>query len=466
MPWGRSLSKSAQIVPVAIILLALGKGLLWAILIPPWYGPDEASHYAYVQGIVEDNSLPTRSDPNAGLYYPTEIACSESKVGIGFAGEFHAEPSFSGTRRNCSASTAWRHALAPTNAAATYFPLYYAGAVPFYVLAQADAVEVRLAAVRLWSVLLGVVAAIFCWLAVRLALPEAKGIAIAATVLFIFQPMNSQQTAVVNNDALLLALAALFWWRFYAAYRSGISGPTLSLLAALAGAAYLAKPQGIFLAAALPVLIVVTLRGLPPRRRPAQLARLAVAGAAPLAAAILISVLYASLARKAGIAPLSVAGFHGVSQYLAQYAAHNFERAYVVWVTSFWGYFGWYQVNLPGGVYLVALLATLVGIVGALRLLLERSTLGAITAVTALCVVLPAALIQLLELYTFRSTGALVLQGRSFLMLLIPLIVLLLSGWGRLLPRAATWGLAPAAVLLALLLNLISVARIVDTLYG
>jgi hypothetical protein len=83
-----------------------------------------------------------------------------------------------------------------------------------------------------------------------------------------------------------------------------------------------------------------------------------------------------------------------------------------------------------------------------------------------LAYLVPAALIQLLEAYTFHSNGQLILQGRSFLMVLFPLIVLLLRGWQQLLPAGASGLLAPAVVLAGVGLNLVSVLAMVDGFYG
>ena len=63
-------------------------------------------------------------------------------------------------------------------------------------------------------------------------------------------------------------------------------------------------------------------------------------------------------------------------------------------------------------------------------------------------------------------SGVLVLQGRSFLMLLVPLIVVLIRGWERLLPRAAKSRLAASIVLAATLLNLLSLAVMINAFYG
>jgi len=452
---------------VAVIVLALTKGLLWAVTIPGWYGPDEPSHFAYIQGIVEDHMIPIRPDVNASLYYPFEIGCSENRLGIGPLGPFHAEPPFGATGSNCSQSaTSSRHASAPVNAAASYDPIYYLGAVPFYLLATSQVVETRLAATRLWSVLLGVLSAVLAFLAFRLAFEESTGTALAATVLFILQPMNSQQTAVINNDALLIALAAAFWWRFYHSIRYGVTLRNAILLGLLVGLAYLAKPQGLFLAATLPVLFALTIRrdslGVTIR----GVARLTAASAAPVIGALALGQLVSVLAGRTSLLIPSAPGLHGVQQYLQAYGANHLERVYTVFVAGFWGNFGWNQVSLPDSLYVLIVFLTVIGLVGCGRLLLRPLSLRSLVVSSAVGVLVAAALIQLLELYAFRISGSLILQGRSFLMLLIPVIVLLLLGWQRLLPRAAGWGLAPATVMLALTLNLVSLARMVDVFYG
>jgi hypothetical protein len=85
---------TTRAIITAIVLLGLAKGLVWSALIPPWYGPDEASHFAYVQEIVEDHWLARGHDPNAGLSYPPEFGCAENNLGVGLLGAFHSEPPF------------------------------------------------------------------------------------------------------------------------------------------------------------------------------------------------------------------------------------------------------------------------------------------------------------------------------------------------------------------------------------
>jgi hypothetical protein len=448
-------------------LLALVKGIVWSAVLPSWYGPDEASHYAYVQEMVEDHWLPRGYDANAGLYYPREIICSESNLGISSgSGAFTAEPPFGAPWTACTASSpADRHATNPNNAAG-YSPVYYAAAIPAYLLAQPLSVESRLSAVRLWSVLLGVLAAVFAFFAARFAFPESRALSTAAVVLFVLQPMNSHQNATVNNDALLIAVAAAFWWRFYRSLRYGVSTREALVMGGLIGLAYLAKPQGIFLAATLPVAYLVTRDKQSIRKEMVRVAKLAAACAAPIIAGVVIGAIFSALAGNSTPLASVPGGNHGVSQYLAAYTDAHFERAYFLFITSFWGYFGWFQVALPGFVYVVIALAVLAGIAGAFSVAFSSSPHRRAVIASLLAVLILVALLMGLELYSFRVTHVLVLQGRSFLILLFPLIVVLIRGWQQLLARKVTSRLAAGMVLAAILLNIASLAVMIDGFYG
>jgi hypothetical protein len=451
----------------AVVALALVKGLVWSTVIPAWYGPDEASHYAYVQGLVEDHTLPRGYDANAGMYFAPEIVCSESNLGIGAFGPFSAEPPFGAPWPHCTASSpSDRHAIVATNPAGTYSPVYYGAATPFYLAAQSLSVEARLAAVRLWSVLLGTLAAAFAYLAARWAFPRSLPLATAAAVLFVLQPMNSQQTATVNNDALLIAAAAAFWWWFFRALRKGIRTRDGFVFGGLIGLAYLAKPQGVFLAAALPGLYVLALNRLSVRAELLRVARLSIAALVPIAGCYGIARFFLALGGNGSLFPPSVPGIHGVQQYLADYSAGNFARPYWLYITSFWGYFGWFQADLPNYVYVLIALAVLAGVVGAAWLFMTSRPSRPLVLASALAVLVPGVLTQLLELYLFRSNGALALQGRSFLMLLVPLIVVIMLGWQRFFPTRAASAVGGAIVLAATALNVTSLFVMVDTFYG
>ena len=328
------------------------------------------------------------------------------------------------------------------------------------------AVETRLDAVRLWSVLLGVLATIFAFHGAQRAFAGQPRLALATAVLFALQPMNSQQTAIVNNDALLIAVSAAFWWRFFRDLTAGVTLGEGALLGSLIGLAYLAKPQGVFLAAALPIVYFIGLKRVRWRGEVIRAARLAAAAAIPVLVAIglaqLLSVQAGNSARIGG----AVAGPHGLSQYLFFYYQHHFERAYLVWLTSFWGYFGWFQVDLPSVVYVVITIAVGLGVVGGVWLAAKSPSRRPLLIAAMLAFLIPAALIQLLEAYTFRLTGQLILQGRSFLLLMVPLLVVLVWGWQQLIRDPGGRITAAAVILGSAALNVLSLLVMVDGFYG
>src|SRR4051812_34771534 len=41
-----------------IVFAALVRGLVWAVALPPWQGPDEPAHFSYIQRIANDHSIP------------------------------------------------------------------------------------------------------------------------------------------------------------------------------------------------------------------------------------------------------------------------------------------------------------------------------------------------------------------------------------------------------------------------
>ena len=184
-----------RILPL-LLLLALVKGLVWTVALPPWYGPDEPSHFMYVQLIAEQGKVPGYAEGRAdGRDTPQEVLCSEFNLGWRLTGPFYAEPLWNGDAKPCSYphDAASRRPTVLTTPAGGYSPLYYALAVPFYYLANGADVEARLHAVRLLSMLLGVLAAWFVYLAGSWAFGGRRHLATASAAIIIFQPMHERE---------------------------------------------------------------------------------------------------------------------------------------------------------------------------------------------------------------------------------------------------------------------------------
>ncbi len=117
--------------------------------------------------------------------------------------------------------------------------------------------DVQVGAMRLWSVALGAITVLFAVYLGRLLFPGKESAALLLGAGVALHPMLSQQTAVVNNDALTIAAGAAC-----AYYAVALVGRDRSRwVPALAGLAFgvglLAKPLGVAFAPAILVAWII-----------------------------------------------------------------------------------------------------------------------------------------------------------------------------------------------------------------
>jgi 4-amino-4-deoxy-L-arabinose transferase-like glycosyltransferase len=452
-----------------LLLLALVKGLVWTLALPPWYGPDEPSHFMYTQLIAEEGKFPGYGGRADGKDSPQEVLCSEFNLGWRITGPFYSEPLWNGDPAPCNypRNAATRRPPVLTNPSGGYSPLYYVLGTPFYYLAYQADVETRLHAVRLLSVLLGVLATWFMYLGAMWAFGRRRHLAIASAAIFMFQPMASQQFALANNDALLLAAAAFFFWRLFKALHAPVSPADIALLGLGVGVAYLAKPQGVFLGALLPLVLWADWK-----RTNGSWARVlrVSAGLAGASAMLLVAGLLVNLAIHGTVFPQGTApppGQHySAKGYYELHAATNFARLYWLWVTGFWGYFGWFSIALPLYAFYTIVLVELAAVVGTVVAFVRRRVGRRILVGATLAVLAIGLLTQALEVYFFRQSGALILQGRSFLPILPAAAVVLTAGLTALGPSRCERVFAAVVVAAAFALNLGALMVLLEGFYG
>jgi 4-amino-4-deoxy-L-arabinose transferase-like glycosyltransferase len=449
-------------------LLALIKGLVWTLALPPWYGPDEPSHFAYVQLLAVEGRVPqfapSRDD---GRDVPADIQCSEHNMGFRLNGPFFAEPPFGPDPSRCDRpdTPAAHRPEVPSSPSAGYSPLYYAAGVPFYDLVKDAPVETRLQAVRLLSVLLGVAAAGFAYLAGFWAFDRRRVLAAAAAAVVTLQPMASQQFAIVNNDALLIAAGAAFFWRFFRALRSGVGSGDTVWMAALVGLAYLAKPQGAFLA---PLFVIPLL--LTRREHGWWMSFLRRAGlyVAVLGGIVVLGIASNLLLQGQAVPQVAqpVTGTYGLRGYVHELIHDQFTRLYWLLVVSAWGHFVWVSASLPPPTFTVIFLVYLLALAGVIRAALSRRPEVTVMVSALLSVLVVGALLIGLEAFLFRKSGTFILQGRSFLELLPAAAVVIVGGLVALLPRGCERAGAAGVTLAALALNVFSLMVLLETLFG
>ena len=190
-----------------IVFAALLRGLVWAVALPPWQGPDEPAHFAYIQRIATTGEIPAQHHAPPDRF---SVATEVSVRATGYL-PFRTRQPLRLLRRGLQAFPVERDDLPQKNHGGLitwkYPPAYYLVATPAYLLPFLHTDTERLYAVRSVSAILG---AITVWLVLALLLEAgvAPAIALLGVSAYALLPMVSQASAICNPDVLLMAALA------------------------------------------------------------------------------------------------------------------------------------------------------------------------------------------------------------------------------------------------------------------
>ncbi len=458
-------------LPLALLLVvAAVQALAWIVVLPPFQGPDEDSHFSYVQRIAEDHTIPWR--PRGGSLSPRvgvskEMAVAESDAGLRpLEGNLGARPAWTTVdlslwRSDDSALTRADRGGGGYVASLKNPPAYYLYAAVPYELASGGSVFDRLMAVRLANVVLYLIALVFVWLVIGLLAgrgwPQVVGTGASA-----FLPQLMNVVAGVTPDILVVAEWCAAIYVMLLVLREGPRPRLVGVLAALcvAGALTHGRSLPLFAPAALAVIVALARER---RWRRVTLAR-ATWG---LSAAYVLVVLAASEAGRGSVREFV--------SYLWQFYLprlgfmtptigpqhYGFRAAYV---DRLYGGLSWLEVTTPSGLEHVLWLVSLAALIGIVVVCVHRrAALRRRSGETVVLVVTIGALLLGLHLAAYRALvgdpSDPIVTAR-YLLPLLPLLgsaVALLLGSlpRRLLPVAAGLVLAAAVALEAESLGLL-----------
>ncbi len=165
---------------VVILAVFLIVGTLYAVYTPLWQAPDEPAHYNYIRSLAEGRGLPVMTPGDYDQAYLSRLTSE------GFPPEL---------------------SVASLEYEDHQPPLYYLLATPLYWLGGGSVI-----ALRLFSLLLGGVGVVMVMAILREFWPEHPGRAWLGGGIVAFIPQFVAMMAVINNDALVLALLWLWLW--------------------------------------------------------------------------------------------------------------------------------------------------------------------------------------------------------------------------------------------------------------
>ena len=333
----------------AMLLLVLAAyfaaAVCYLVLTPLWQAPDEPAHFNYVRYLATTDELPVLRQGDYPAQYLEQLKAA------------HFPPDQS---------------IAPIRYESHQPPLFYALAGPVYQAVWASPLSAQVLALRLVSVVLGLVAV---WLTYLLGLrlwPERTRQAAALAGIAALVPMHTAVSAAISNDMLaevLVLATALQSLRLFR--RGGTSPGRLWPLGLLVGLCLLTKMTA-FLALGL-ALTAIALAWWRQRPSSAYALRGALAFVVPLLALegpwLLRSMATYGLADPLGQARHDsiVVGQLRTSQLLAQSGLWALLRqGAVTTFRSFWGVFGWMGVPMDERLYLGFALVTALAAIGLL----------------------------------------------------------------------------------------------------
>ena len=241
---------------LGLLAIALVAGLAWCIVLPPLQGPDEISHFAYVQKFAETGSLPWRSAAPAspGHPYSTEVDVAGACSGLAALEQNPAAraPASVIDERVCFGDLNRLGVSARADGGFTSAdknpPLYYLyEAVPYLAFRHATFFT-RSFVMRLANLPLLLALVVFTWLLsgeLLLGLPRGPALRVLATAAVVLNPQLTMMTATINPDLALAALWAAGLWLSVALVRHGLTRARVGWLIAVCVMAGFTQGRGL-----------------------------------------------------------------------------------------------------------------------------------------------------------------------------------------------------------------------------
>lgn len=396
-------------LPLVLVMLAyLVVGTLFAVYTPDWQAPDEPAHYNYIAQLAENRRIPVieAGDWDQGYL--------DALKGARFAPDLLDD-------------------LHRVEYEDHQPPLYYALAVPVFWITDGS-----LTALRLYSVMCGLLIVWGAYAVARLMYPARYGLALAAASFVAFQPQQMHILASVNNDALAWGIVAVGLAGAVAYVKAGPGRePSPWLLGLLVGVGLITKATTYFLAGLIPLAML--LRWWSQGRDLRALMRALVAFLLPAlvlgGAWWLRNIAVYGFPDFLGLAAHDavVVGQPRTADLIERLGFGGYLREIVtVTFNSFWGQFGWMAVPLPRWTY------TLIGVWLAISaggwLLAPWRRHGASTTArhqeqVHAWIVLGVAVALAVLAYLYYNTEFQQHQGRYMFTLLVPLGLWLALGF-------------------------------------
>lgn len=432
---------------ILLLLLSLGlvRGLIYSAVTPPWQAPDEFRHFEYIKLINEKGRLVTYKDLSEPLQ--REIIASMIKYDywrFGYA-PFPFDPA--------NPPQSFEEIVEPFVAHSLYQPpLYYLLSALFLSVVSQAEITVQLYAMRLFSVILGVLTVLVAFLTMAEIFPNDDFLLISVPAFVVFLPMHTFITSSVNSDNLAELLVSLVIYIMVRILRHGTSCLKIMVSGLLVMLGWFTKRTALV---SIPICVITVPLYLWGRPFRATLSRKHLASIMAVVGAIASGIILYRAKLQALLARFSAraAGYlmlpsrpleflfdreHYTPDALRRYG-YFMQRMFM----SFWAHFGCLKIRLAPIWYQIIAVVSLVAFLGlllfALRLAktptLLRKWQKKCLLLLFSCVVL-AIIITILGMVRIQAVyRAGPPQGRYLFPVIVPIATLFILGLRELFPR-------------------------------
>lgn len=430
----------AHWLPLSILVAHLLLGVLYSVTIPLWEAHDEWAHYAYIDYLITNRSLPKPGGETVpeGEYdefvTPYELtqpplyyllgALTTFWVNTGDGLEPVRNPHV-GTGMGQEGANLFIHSEKEA------FP--YRGTVLATHL------------VRLLSVLISTLGVLGTFLLGILIFPDRKEIALGAMAIHAFSPQFLFMGSVINNDVLVSTLSSFI---LLLCVKVVIAKPKLQDLGFLGlalGLALLSKYNALAL---LPLGLVCGGVGTIRQVRARKSWKFLLVGVVFLLSLAVVSAwwffrnlfLYGSLTtRQVGTVARLIQGLRDPLSLIENLRWEVIPKALRHGFVTFWASLGWGNIRVAGWIYQVLGFFCVVSVIGLVIFLLRKApALGKLACAILIGAVL---LVVAVAMYPMLLSGSIFLRGRYFFPAISAIDLLIFLGMAQVVPKRFTGGL-------------------------
>ncbi|NHN34256.1 DUF2142 domain-containing protein [Paenibacillus agricola] len=422
-----------KIISIILFILFI-KSLVWMVVIPPFQTPDEPAHFSYIQYLSESKKIPLIGK---SLGYSHELNSAHNILNVNRIAWVGDKMDIRNYKIMSDFKVLPEHKQSSgSSPAASYSPLYYSIGSLAYTLFNSFSILVRVYAIRLVSVLFGLLTVYFTYLIGRKIRPSSPMFASCLSLMVGLHPMFSLVSISVNNDALLNLFAVLTIYRLL---HMKIEAKQMVGMGVLLGLGLLIKPTSIFVvsAALFFTLVIIIREKIQLRKAVNHYLRLVI----PMLIiyspwAIFSYVHYKSILGGKGLQPMG-----DTTRTLVFYFAESFNisRLRDIWIKMFWADFGWTNVLFDSFImYKLIALLLVITTVGVILFISQKKEAYPFAAASLVIIVGNVIFLYIVEIMYFQEFKNFMLQGRYLFTSIVPIMFVILCGI-QIFIRQANW---------------------------